>query len=85
MLKDEINQARMHMTMTPLNTRKYPLVSRDCNLNSACPPIIEGRFMGHLAKPAFAIPSGENSAAKKVSIGKTCGRSTLFNLARKNI
>jgi len=50
-----------HKAVTPLNTRKYPLDSRDWTLTATCALIFE-YFMGHLAKPAFAITFGVNSA-----------------------
>ena len=51
-----------HVTMTPLNTLKYSLDSGDLTLTATCALIIGGHFMGHLAKPAFAIAFGENLA-----------------------
>jgi len=48
-----------HVTVTPLNTRKYALDSRDGTLTVTRALIIGGCFTGHLA---FAIAFGEISA-----------------------
>jgi len=87
-----------HVAMTHFNTHKCAMDSRDSTLTRTRALIIGGRFMSHLAKPAFPIAFGENSAinvkvvllptamlSKDLLVEKICGRLMLYDLACKNI
>jgi len=49
-----------HETMVSLNMCMYVLKPRDGTWTATSALIIEGRFIGHLARPAIAIAFGES-------------------------
>jgi len=84
-----------HVSVTPLNTPEYALDSRARTLVTIRALTIGGHFMGHLAKPVFAIAFGKKftnqvlllptaMSLKELLTEKTWGRLTLYKVGYKS-